>query len=127
MNADAARLAAIISPLRRALLRAAREQEGLPEIPDTQVEILRSLPRGTVLSPGGLAQQLGRNRSTVSNLLAAMERAGLVIRRGATNDRRQVEVVATPAALDWFIATTGHRRRLSSARWTDSAASGPPH
>ena len=102
MSVDAARLAALISPLRRALLAAAREQEHLPEIPDAQIEILRALPRGAILSPGELAARLGRNRTTVSNLLAAMERAGLVVRRTHARDRRGVEVVATGAALDWF-------------------------
>ncbi len=102
MTVDAARLAAVISPLRRALLAAAREQEHLPEIPDAQIEILRALPRGVILSPGELAARLGRNRTTISNLLAAMERAGLVARRAHARDRRGVEVVATGAALDWF-------------------------
>ena len=102
MMQDAARLAAVISPLRRAVLASARAQEHLPDIPDAQVEVIRALPRGTILSPGDLARRLGRNRSTVSNLLAAMERSGLVARRSHDGDRRQVEVLASAAALDWF-------------------------
>ncbi len=102
MTFDAGRLAAIISPLRRARLAAAREREGLPDIPDAQIEVLRSLPRGTVASPGGLARSLGLGRSTISNLLASMERAGLVARRARTDDRRQVDVVASAEALGYF-------------------------
>lgn len=99
---DAARLTAVVSPLRRALLAAAREREGLPDIPDAQIEILRALPRGTVAAPGELAATLGLGRSTVSNLLAAMERAGLVTRTPRTDDRRGVAVAASPQALSYF-------------------------
>ena len=99
---DAARLTAAVSPLRRALLAAAREREGLPDIPDAQIEILRALPRGTIAAPGELAATLGLGRSTVSNLLAAMERAGLVTRTPRTDDRRGVAVAASPRALSYF-------------------------
>ncbi|GAA5202702.1 MarR family winged helix-turn-helix transcriptional regulator [Microbacterium jejuense] len=99
---DAARLTAVVSPLRRALLAAAREREGLPDIPDAQIEVLRALPRGTVAAPGELATTLGLGRSTISNLLAAMERAGLVTRQPRTDDRRGVEVAASPDALGYF-------------------------
>lgn len=102
MSFDAGRLAAVVSPLRRALLAAAREQEALPDIPDAQIEVLRALPLGTVASPGGLAESLGLGRSTISNLLAAMERSGLVARRPRTDDRRQVDVVASAEALGYF-------------------------
>ncbi|MEV4283534.1 MarR family winged helix-turn-helix transcriptional regulator [Actinoplanes xinjiangensis] len=99
---DAARLAAVISPLRRTLLGAAREAEHLPEIPDAQIEIIRALPRDTAGSPGELAGRLGLSRPTVSNLLTAMEANGLVERRPRPGDRRHVEVVATAKALDLF-------------------------
>jgi len=99
---DPATLAAVISPLRRTLLAAARAAERLPEIPDAQIEIIRALPRGTVAAPGELAQRLGLNRSTVSNLLRAMEASGLITRRQRTDDRRQVAVLASARALDLF-------------------------
>lgn len=99
---DPARLAAVISPLRRTLLSAARAAEHLPEIPDAQIEICRALPRGVVRSPAELAQSLGLGRSTVSNLLTAMSQRGLVTHRRSTNDRRRVEVSATSRALDVF-------------------------
>ncbi len=102
MSLDATRLAAVISPLRRALLAAARDREDLPDIADAQIEVVRALPRGTVASPSGLAQALGLGRSTISNLLASMERAGLVTRRARTDDRRQVDVAASDAALGYF-------------------------
>jgi DNA-binding MarR family transcriptional regulator len=99
---DPARLAAVISPLRRTLLAAARAAEHLPEIPDAQIEIVRALPRGTVSAPGELADRLGLSRSTVSNLLTTMEAAGLIERRPRAGDRRHVEVLATARALDLF-------------------------
>lgn len=102
MTVDAARLAALISPLRRALLSSVRERENLPDIPDAQIEVIRRLPRGTVASPSALADALGLSRSAISNLLAAMERDGLIVRRPGAADRRQVEVIASPAALDYF-------------------------
>ncbi|GIE78349.1 MarR family transcriptional regulator [Actinoplanes philippinensis] len=99
---DAARLASVISPLRRTLLAAARDAEDLPEIPDAQIEIIRALPRDTASSPGELAGRLGLSRPTVSNLLTAMEADGLVERRPRPGDRRHVEVHVTAKALDLF-------------------------
>lgn len=99
---DAARLAAVISPLRRTLLAAARAAEHLPEIPDAQIEVVRALPRDTVSTPGELATRLRLNRSTVSNLLASMEAKGLVERRPRPGNLRQVEVLATAKAHDLF-------------------------
>jgi len=119
MSFDAARLAAVISPLRRALLAAARAQEDLPDIPDAQIEIIRALPRGVVAAPGELAETLGLGRSTISNLLAAMERSGLIARRPRSDDRRGVEVVASAAALGYF----DRFDRASEAIVTDAAAS----
>ena len=98
---DAVRLAAVISPLRRTLLAAARSVQRLPEIPDSQVEVIRALPRGTA-HPGALAERLGLSRPAVSNLLGAMEERGLVVRRPRGADRRQVEVAATERALGLF-------------------------
>lgn len=118
---DPARLAAVISPLRRTLLAAARAAEHLPEIPDAQIEVIRALPGGTVATSGELAARLGLNRSTVSNLLTAMEAAGLVARRQHTGDRRRVEIVATAKALDLF-----DRFDLASATLVDAAAATLP-
>ena len=122
MTVDAARLAALISPLRRALLSSVREREQLPEIPDAQIEVIRLLPRGTIVSPSALADTLGLSRSAISNLLGAMERDRLIVRRPSATDRRQVEVIASPAALDYFdrydaaaAAFVGHAAEALSA------------
>ncbi|MGI9822974.1 MarR family winged helix-turn-helix transcriptional regulator [Agromyces sp. Marseille-Q5079] len=95
---DVARLSGVISPLRRSLLRAARESEHLPDIPDAQIEVLRALPVGTTRSPVELADDLSLNRTTVSNLLKAMEGAGLVTREADPADRRRVGVRASAKA-----------------------------
>ena len=100
MPHTAVRLGSLISPLRRSLLRVARSAEHLPEIPDAQIELLRALPAGRESSPGELADELGLSRPTISNLLRDMERAKLVTRRGATDDRRRVVVAASDRALD---------------------------
>lgn len=123
MTFDAGRLAAVVSPLRRALLAAAREREGLPDIPDAQIEVIRALPRGTVSSPSALARSLGLGRSTISNLLAGMERSGLVARRARTDDRRQVDVEASAEALTYF----DRFDRAAAAIVADAAASLSPH
>lgn len=99
MSFDAARLAAVISPLRRALAAAARQRDQLPHLPDSHIDVIRALPRGAVRSPGDLSVLLGLNRTTVSNLLTALEIGGLVARRHRADDRRHVEVVASAEAL----------------------------
>jgi DNA-binding MarR family transcriptional regulator len=114
---DPAALAAVISPLRRTLLAAARAAEDLPEIPDAQIEIIRALPAGVVATPGELATRLGMSRPTVSNLLRAMESAGLIVRRQRDDDRRGVTVAASARALDLF-----QRFDLASARLIAAAA-----
>jgi DNA-binding MarR family transcriptional regulator len=95
---DVARFSGLISPLRRSLLRAARESEHLPDLPDAQIEVLRALPEGTTRSPVELADDLSLNRTTVSNLLRAMEADGLITREPGALDRRRVEVLASPKA-----------------------------
>ncbi|MGW0180282.1 MarR family winged helix-turn-helix transcriptional regulator [Nocardia sp. NPDC003345] len=99
---DPARLAAVISPLRRTLLNAARAAAELPEIPDAQIEIIRALPPGEVTTPAELAHRLGLSRPTVSNLLTALEASGLIERRPGSGDRRRIEVLTTTRAHDLF-------------------------
>ncbi|MGW7521149.1 MarR family transcriptional regulator, partial [Streptomyces sp. NPDC054796] len=77
----AAGLGGLLGPLRRAVLRATRNSEGLPDLPEAQIELLRTLstaPEG--LSPGAVAARLRVARSTVSNLVRVMSAAGLVER-----------------------------------------------
>ncbi|WP_120493881.1 MarR family winged helix-turn-helix transcriptional regulator [Microbacterium phyllosphaerae] len=99
---DAARLAAVISPLRRALLAATRAEARLPELSDAQIDVIRALPRGTSRGPAEIAERLRLSRPTVSNLLTAMEGDGLVERTPAPSDGRRVVVRASAAALDLF-------------------------
>ncbi|MEV5646993.1 MarR family transcriptional regulator [Nocardia sp. NPDC052254] len=99
---DSARLAAVISPLRRTLLNATRAVEHLPEIPDAQIEIIRALPPGTAVTSGELAHHLGLSRPTVSNLLTTMEAAGLIERCPRPGDRRRVDILTTARARDLF-------------------------
>ncbi len=101
-GSDSARLAAVISPLRRTLLNATRAVENLPEIPDAQIEIIRALPAGTTVTSGELAHHLGLSRPTISNLLTTMEAAGLIERRSRPGDRRRVEILTTARARDLF-------------------------
>ncbi|SDL63191.1 MarR family winged helix-turn-helix transcriptional regulator [Microbacterium azadirachtae] len=99
------RLAAVISPLRRTLLSAARERGSLPDIPDAQIEVVRALlpsPDGAERGPAELADALHLSRSTVSNLLRAMEADGLVERRRGAGDGRRVVVAASARAIDLF-------------------------
>ncbi len=96
---DAARrLSAEIGPFRRALLTTARRSGDLPDIPDAQIEVLRRLDADGWSSPTTLGRALGLARSTVSNLVAAMERDGLVERRLARGDGRSTEVGLTGLA-----------------------------
>lgn len=99
---DPVRLAAVISPLRRNLLSAARAAAHLPDIPDAQIEVIRTLPRDGALSSGALAQRLGLNPSTISNLLRAMSIAGLIDRRRGQDDRRRTDVRLTARAVRLF-------------------------
>ncbi|MCL9664035.1 MarR family winged helix-turn-helix transcriptional regulator [Curtobacterium albidum] len=93
----ARRLSDRIGPFRRALLRTSREVADLPDLPDAQVEVMRALT-GSTTTPSALADRLGLARSTVSNLVSAMESVGLVERRLAAGDGRRTELRLTPLA-----------------------------
>ncbi|MCZ9343501.1 hypothetical protein NGM37_37680, partial [Streptomyces sp. TRM76130] len=59
-------LGGLLGPLRRAVLRSTRNAEGLPDLPEAQIELLRALataPDG--LSPGAAAARLRIAPSTV--------------------------------------------------------------
>ncbi|WP_136057315.1 MarR family transcriptional regulator [Microbacterium sp. K24] len=99
---DAARLAAVISPLRRALLAATRAEAGLPELSEAQIDVLRTLPRGLGRGPAEISAVLNLSRPTVSNLLGTMETEGLIERGPDPSDGRRVVVRASARALDLF-------------------------
>ncbi len=105
----ARRLSDRIGPFRRTLLRTSRAVADLPDIPDAQVEVLRALAAGAAAAPGAdapgaapsaLVTRLGLARSTVSNLVSAMEQSGLVERRLVGGDGRRTTVHLTPLAVD---------------------------
>lgn len=101
---DPARLATVISPLRRALLTASRAAYELPDLPDSHIQVIRALQDAPERTPSELADDLRLDRSTVSNLLAAMERSELIERRPSPADKRRVLVSASPRALELFTA-----------------------
>lgn len=112
-----ARLNGVILPLRRALVRLARTDVRLPELPDSQVELLRALPPGTVRPPGELAAELGLSRPAVSNLLKSLEADGLITRHVAASNRRYVDVRASRRA----IRRLARFDRASAKRLSDAA------
>ncbi|MFJ2842952.1 MarR family transcriptional regulator [Streptomyces griseofuscus] len=102
---EAARVAAglggLLGPLRRAVLRATRKAERLPDLPEAQIELLRALsssPEG--LSPGAAATRVRVAPSTVSNLVRAMSAARLVERVRPEHDQRTVVLTASKEALN---------------------------
>lgn len=98
LPAVARQLSAEVGPFRRSLLNTARRSVDLPDIPDAQIEVLRRLDVDGWSNPTALGRALGLARSTVSNLVAAMERDGLVERRLARGDGRSTEVGLTDLA-----------------------------
>ena len=96
----ARRLGAEVGPFRRRLMNASRSAADLPDLPDAQVEVLRRLEAIGWATPTLLGRALGLARSTVSNLILAMERDGLVDRRLAKGDGRSTEVGLTDHARD---------------------------
>ncbi|MBF4618418.1 MarR family transcriptional regulator [Clavibacter sp. VKM Ac-2873] len=96
----ARRLGADLGPFRRRLMNASRSAADLPDLPDAQVEVLRRLEAIGWATPTLLGRALGLARSTVSNLILAMERDGLVDRRLAKGDGRSTEVGLTDRARD---------------------------
>ncbi|CAJ1495363.1 MarR family transcriptional regulator [[Mycobacterium] kokjensenii] len=94
----AADLAREIGPLRRAMSRATRGAEGLPDLPENQIEVLRAAASAPGITTGAVAALLQLARPTVSNLLNAMRRDGLVELRRRTDDARITEVHLTARA-----------------------------
>ncbi|MCO7239130.1 MarR family winged helix-turn-helix transcriptional regulator [Aeromicrobium sp. CnD17-E] len=87
-----------VGPLRRSILNASRARAGLPSLPDAQIEVLRRLHPDRWESPTALGRRLGLARPTVSNLVSAMEKSGLVTRRADDADARSVQVGLTDLA-----------------------------
>ena len=94
----AAALSRLLGPLRRAVLRATRAAEGLPDLPDTHIEILRTVVDSPDISPKTIADRLGLARPTVSNLIQSMKRERLITLTRSDGDARVVHVTATDLA-----------------------------
>ncbi|MCP2257083.1 MULTISPECIES: MarR family winged helix-turn-helix transcriptional regulator, partial [Actinomycetes] len=108
----------LLGPLRRAVLRT-RRAEGLPDLPEAQIELLRVLAEAGTLTPGEAAVRLKAAPSTVSNLVRTMVAADLVERTPSTTNLRTVHLAATPRALDMLdrydrISTAALRQALDS-------------
>lgn len=93
--------------MRRSQDRAAPET--ITPLGPRHVAALEHLRDGS-LTVGCLAAQLGLTMSTVSGVLADLDRAGYVERKADTGDRRRTLVEITPA------------KRAEIRQWLDSAA-----
>lgn len=93
-----AQLSALLGPLRRAVLRRTRAAEGLPDLPESQIELLRLLVATGGLSPSQAARELEVAQSTISNLLRTMTAADLIERRPLQADGRGALLVASARA-----------------------------
>jgi DNA-binding MarR family transcriptional regulator len=96
----AAALSRTLGPLRRAVLRATRLAEDLPDLPEAHIEVLRTVADTPGMGPPAIAEQLRLARPTVSNLMKTMQRADLVELTRDADDARRVHVTATATALE---------------------------
>ncbi|MFC7343524.1 MarR family winged helix-turn-helix transcriptional regulator [Saccharopolyspora griseoalba] len=118
----AAELSRLLGPLRRSVLRATRGAEGLPDLPEAQIELLRTLATAGPLGPGEAARRMGVANSTVSNLVRAMGTADLVRRERSPEDFRAVRLAPTETALDFL----DRYDRTSTAALAEAIARLPP-
>ncbi|MBZ4318181.1 MarR family winged helix-turn-helix transcriptional regulator [Streptomyces huiliensis] len=108
----------LLGPLRRAVLRT-RRSEGLPDLPEAQIELLRVLAETGGVTPREAAARLRAAPSTISNLVRTMSAAELVERTPSATDLRTVQLSATPRALDMLdrydrTSTAALRRALDA-------------
>ncbi|MFI0738226.1 MarR family winged helix-turn-helix transcriptional regulator [Streptomyces sp. NPDC021100] len=114
----ATELGRLLGPLRRAVLRT-RRSEGLPDLPEAQIELLRVLAETGSITPREAAVRLRAAPSTISNLVRTMAAAELVERTPSATDLRTVHLSATPRALDMLdrydrTSTAALRRALDA-------------
>ena len=74
------------------------------------------------LSVAGLADQVGRDHTTISRQLSKLERLGLITRQDGEADRRVHAASLTPAGADIVYDITAARWRLLSRVLTDWTA-----
>jgi DNA-binding MarR family transcriptional regulator len=115
MDSSYLQLARITGPLRRELTRAVHSVEGLPDLPESQVEALRALSEDGPMTSSALATSLGLARSTVSNLVHAMEKSGL-LERSLSRSGSRVELAPSRKAAELL-----HRWDLASNRCIEQA------
>lgn len=84
-----------------------RLEDGLRRIGLSRIGwcILLAVAEEGLRHPSDIAEFIGIGRSVASRALGQLERAGLLIRRGGTRDRRMTEIDVTPEG----------RRRLDAA------------
>lgn len=80
----------LLGPLRRAVSRAASASVGAPTLTEAQVELLRTVARFGPLTTTELAGRLHAARPTVSNLVKALARAGMLDREPSPTDSRAI-------------------------------------
>jgi DNA-binding MarR family transcriptional regulator len=115
-DVTAAALSRVLGPLRRAVLRSTRAAEDLPDLPDTHIEVLRTVADSPAISPRAIAERLELARPTVSNLIQAMKRDGLITLVRDDADARVVHVTATDLATGLLTRyDTASQRILSEA------------
>lgn len=96
------RFAGLLRNLWRAQVRVTRAVAKLPELPESQVDLLRLLVQAGPMTPAELADRLRLARPTVSNVLRDLRGSGLIERRQAPDDGRSVIVAATDRAVEIF-------------------------
>jgi DNA-binding MarR family transcriptional regulator len=94
--ADQDRLARAVSIVARGLGRIGRERARAGDVTPQQAETLQLIAERGAISTSALASTLGIDPSTASRNLAGLERAGLIVRKKATDDGRQTDVRLTP-------------------------------
>lgn len=114
-TSTAAALSRTLGPLRRAVLRATRAAEGLPDLPDTHIEIMRVVADSPDISPRAIADRLGLARPTVSNLIQTMKREGLLTLVRNADDARVVHVTVTDFAAELLSRYDTTSERIVSA------------
>ena len=131
---NAAALSRTLGPLRRAVLRATRLAEDLPDLPETHIEVLRTVADTPGLGPPAIAEHLRLARPTVSNLMKTMQRAHLIELTRDVDDARRVHVTATATALELLRRYDGNvadvsrelgKHRAAVWRWIKKFGLGP--
>ena len=93
------------------LLRNVRRQDDAMQIGSAQASALSVLVFGGPRTLGGLAEMEMVRPPTMTRIVDGLEKAGLVVRKRSAEDRRKVELLATPRGLRLLEA--GRARRVA--------------